>query len=451
MAGQIISLIGIIISIVFFSWSIYKGLGLVPASLITSLIVIVTSGLNVMEAWNTGIGDAVIPMITGVCGVYIFGGLLGFMYSKSGAATAIAKTLFAPLRKIQNYTLKLVCYIVMMFVIRTLLAVAGIDAMAAMFILIGIIIMAFKDLDISRSYINCVLIAATTLTYYIPYIPYESNVWIPIFMDGFTAGSMAGVRCIIIVLFIIGTLFVLMRSISKDRKNGTCHFDPGNMEDFETEEEGKKYPNFFVTLIPLVIIIVLYNFFSFEAWLSTACGFVAAVILFYRNLDFSKEKDAEGRSKFSSFIEHCNTNSMIIPLYMAFAMLPGGIMTMTSGYQLIITLCERMVNVMPPALGFGIVSILISASGQSAFYVLIDLANQVFIPAGLTAGVAGTLVIVGSTVFDTLPNHPGMIMQAKLTDVPMKVCYPSIFKTTVILTTILTIVTAVLFTVGIAF
>ena len=80
-----------------------------------------------------------------------------------------------------------------------------------------------------------------------------------------------------------------------------------------------------------------------------------------------------------------------------------------------------------------------------------NLANIVFAAAGLELVTAGTIMLAGNTVLNTLPISAEMQVQSQLSDTPLKEGYPPIFKCTVVLTFGLMVVVSILLTLGIIF
>lgn len=444
-ARKVISTIGALIGCVFLTWAIYKGLNMPITSIIVAIFIAITSGVNVQTAWESAMESAVIPQITNITGVYLFGGILGYLYSESGAASRMALTLFKPFSSIKSRVWKQSCYFLAFFILRFLLGLAGLDPMAAMITLIAISVTMFHELDVPRKYVNVMLTLAGTVTALMPWVPQMYNIIIPIFIPGFTASSLAGIRILWIVVIIITSIVWMNLLIARDRKKGFA-FEMGHMQQFKIDEESPK-PNFFISLIPLAVILILYNFFGFSAWLATACGVVVAAFLFYRFLDLKQE----GRSPFGVFIDKVNRNSLIVPLYMVLSGLVGGVITLTPCYDVILAWADSFAASMPLPIGFGIIAMLLILMGNSALFVIAQIANAVFIPAGMTAGMAGVVLMMSNTVFDSLPNAPGIIMQAELTDSPLRVSYPPIFKLTVILTAVIMMFFCLLLSIGLVF
>ena len=129
--------------------------------------------------------------------------------------------------------------------------------------------------------------------------------------------------------------------------------------------------------------------------------------------------------------------------------LPGLAITISPAYELILAGANAIATALPLSLGFGILAVILVVMGNSCTIVLTSLANTIFMPAGLSLTSVSLLMIVGNTVFDTLPNSPFLVAQAELLDSPMPESYPPIFKTTVLLTSAMMVLAIIMAAVGI--
>jgi hypothetical protein len=447
--SEIVSLAGVIIAIVFMMYSIYKGLSLPIAAIISTVFIAVTSGIGIDALWDTCVDSAVVPVFKTYVGLWLFGGIMGYVYGESGASASMAFFLFGPLKKIRNPKTKIFAYLAMFMIMRVILGLTGIDSMAVMVLVLAIIIAFFKELDIPRKYISCVMVCGISAGGMLPYAPCAMNVIIPMFIPQWSASSHGGLRMIWTVAFIVLASLWLAKMVMKDQKNGE-HFEMGRMQNVRVDESDPNRPHWALTFIPIIVVIVLYNFVHCSAWLSTAGGALASIILFARHLDL-KDPTPQGRGKFAMFVENMNTSSMIIPLYLCLNGIMAGAITNAPAYNLIIRLCENIVTVTGPVVGYIIVSVVLVVMGNSAVFVGANLANTVFAAAGLDLVTAGTIMLAGNTVLNTLPNSAEMQVQAQLSDTPLKIGYPPIFKTTVLLTFVLMVLISIPITLGISF
>ena len=453
MALQVISLIGIIIAIAFNCWSVYKGLGLPMSTLISCIIVWVTSAQDIQVQWDVAgetIGSTCVRMLF----LFMFGTILGVVYVESGAIASLGRAFFSPVKKIKNPTWRRIGLLAAFFIIRFIVGLSGIDNMAVMVFMVALVTVLFKEMDAPRKYANACLMVAGTISTFMPSVPTMLNEIVPMFLPGYTASSQAAVRWIFCILFVVGSVFWLNKMIGKDIANGERYVGAKGMDVGDLEDDTIKRPHWILTLLPLILIYVLYNWnswnpnlYAFDGWTSLALGTCLATILFF---PYWKKKGApDGRPFFGYFIDQTNAAAIRIPLYYMIGYALATAVTGSAGWVLISNFCNWMATTMNPAVGFGIASFILVPIGSSAMMINCTLANEVFCPAGLSIASAGTLLIVAQTVLDTLPNSPGMIMQADLTETPMKVCYPPIFKTTVLLTGVIYILNIILAAIGI--
>lgn len=426
--SAIISLIGIVIALVFINYSMYKGLGLPVACIIGGLFIWVTSGINIEVGWAAAVDDFA-PVMGRMAPIFMFGSILGMLYAESGAAASLGLALFRPFKNVQNPTIKRLGTMFMFFALRFLLGLSGIDNMAVMVTMVALVTVLFQELDMPRKYCNACLMVAGTIGTFMPGVPSMLNIILPQFLPGFTANSLFVPRMLFALLFVVISVIWLNAMISKEMQRGVRFVQAGGMNTGNLEDPNVKRPFWVITLIPILIIYVLYNFAGLEAWSSLGIGVVLAGILFIPYI-----KAPEGRGKFGFMVDRINKSALTVPLYYSMTYIPASAMLISSGYALLSVWMESLATTIPLALGFGIISVILVPIGSSALLINAEIANSIFVPAGLSAATAGTLLIVANTVFDSLPNSPGMIMQAELTATPMKEGYPPIFKTTVVLT-----------------
>lgn len=440
---EVISLIGIILALVFINYSMYRGLGLPLACIIGTMIIWIFGGMNFGAAWTDAM-DQTAPVLGQLLPIYMFGAILGMLYTKSGAAASLGLACFRPFKNAKNPNVKMLGTIFMFFILRFIISLSGIDNMALIVTMVALVTVMFQELDMPRKYCNCFLMVSGTIPTFMPGAPTMLNVMLPMFIPGFTSMSCFWPRMLFLIAFIVVATVWLYTMIKKEMDKGEHYIPAKGMNAGDLNDPNVKRPFWVVTLIPLILVYVLCTFASLDSWLALFIGCVAAAILFIPYM-----KAPEGCGKLSWLVDEFNASAVQIPLYYIMTFFPAFAMMAAPGWNLLISWMNGLANSLPLALGFGIVSTVLVPVGSSALVINANIANEIFVPAGLAAGTAGTLLIIANTVFDTLPNSPGMVMQAELTETPMRVCYPSIFKTTVLLTLAIMIVATLMATVGI--
>jgi H+/gluconate symporter-like permease len=426
---QVISLLGIIVAIIFVNVAMYRGLGLPLACIFSAMIIWITGGVDIATGYSDAIGETA-STFARMCSVFGFGAILGMLYAKSGAAASLGLAFFSPFKKVKNQNVKMLGTIFMFFVMRFVLALSGIDNMALIVTTVALVTVLFSDLDMPRKYANAMLMCAGTIPTFMPGAPTMLNVILPTFLPGFTAMSCFVPRMLFLIIFICLASLWLFVMIKKDMDKGEHYVPAKGMDIGDLNDPNVKRPFWVLTLLPLILVYVLCSFASMDAWLALFIGCILAGILFIPYI-----RVPEGRGKFGYMVEQMNDSYIQIPLYYNLTYLPAYAMMAVPGWTLLTNWMNSLAaSSAPLPLTFGLVCTILVPVGSSALVINANIASEIFVPAGLAAGTAGSLLIVANTVLDTLPNSPGMIMQADLTETPLRVCYPSIFKTTVVLT-----------------
>ena len=433
-----VGIIGIIVAFVLMNYLVYKGLNVVLTATLVTFIIVLTSGLSIGEAWNAGMGG--VGALLGILGpIIMFGAVLGMFYTKSGAAASLADALVKPFINAKNMKKQIIGCLAMIFILRIIIGLAGIDNMAIMYTMLAIAAGVFAKCGIPRKYLNVLLMVAGTCGTLVPGAPMSVLITIEQYIPGFRNSGSIVLRSILLIIYVVVAVVIMYSMIKRDMDRGET-YDPGPLAFPDTSEQ--KVPHPLLTILPILAVYLLYNFAHFDAWLALVCGIVVAAVAFGAYIP--KE---EGKSRFSTIIDTANSGVFIVPIAILFSMLPGFIMQQSEAYNVLID--AMAAAPIPSALGFLLISILIvGLAGNAAVVLLGGIATAAFIPAGLSAQACGVILIYATVVLDSLPNNLGIITQCEIMDCKMKECYPSIFRTTVLLTAALSLVVALCAMIG---
>ena len=435
-----IGIIGVILAFILMNVLIYKGLNAVITAMIVTVLVIVTSGMDFNETFTSGLS-----FVGLMCGnfmpVFVFGGILAAIYNATNATASLGKLIMRPFSKSEDLRVKIVGTLSMLVLIRVVIGLAGLDNIAIMPFMIALVVAVFAGCDIPRKYVNGMLIFAGTIGTLIPGVPHQYVLIYQYVVPQFNNNGNLVVRWLLLIVYIIAALWVFWRCISKDVKQGK-HFEAGPLDvpDYSQEIKG---PHWILTFIPVLLVYVTYNFLGLNAWQSLAVACILAIILFYPYFP-----RAEGKKlRIRAIMESVNTGTFTVPLILSAAMLASQALSASPSFNAI---CDAFAKIpIPVAFSFMLAAILLTGmtgGAQAALVIVGGLALSRF--TGLSVQAAGIMALWSTSVLDTLPNNLGIIMQSELTATPMEECYPTIFKTTVILTLIMCVITTVLAAVG---
>lgn len=430
-----IASIGIIAAIVFMSWSIYKGLNPVISAVAAVFIIMLTGQLPVHETWDTAMST--VSMVLGILApILAFGGILGVFYAESGAAASLGRLIMLPARNIQSPTMRRVAILTIFLIVRAVIGLSGIDANALLVPFVSLSLAIFKEFNLPTKYIPCLNIVSTSVANVVPAAPNLYNILMEEVVPGYSASGAIVIRIVLVLLFIVGIVFILNRNMAKDIEKGE-HFVQGPVSVPEFNES-RKNPHWVITLIPILVIFLTYNFTSLEAWSSLLLGVIVAFILFG---PYVPQK--EGKGRFASALDSANKGVWIIPLQMMLVMIASQVMTLSSGLENITN--ALLATSLPTAFVLLLIALLLMGFGGSAASMTIGaLCASTFIPLGLSGMACGVIAIWSSTVLDTLPINTAILLNCDMVGTTMKEAYPSIFKTSVVLTFGLSVLVTVL-------
>ena len=434
-----LGVIGIIVGLILMNYLVYKGLNAVVTAFLVSFLLIFTSGQPFQETWNTAMGDmGILAQVYGP--LFIFGSIMGIMYSNSGAAVAMMQLFMRPFAHAKNPAVKRIGSLMMFMILRVIIGFSGLDSMAIMVTMVAITVALFEACDLPRRYVCCVLMIAGTIGMLVPAAPSVFNVLLVEFLPGYSASGAFALRLILMLAFIVGSVAILELFIRRDVANG-IHFDAGPLE--LPDLDNMKKPHWVLTFIPIISVFVCYNLFHLEAWTSLLIGCILSIALFFPYLP----KD-EGKSRLATVVSTLDAGVNLAPVTLIFAMMPALILPQLPAFEV---LTGFFVNLpIPAAFGFLILCIiLVAAAADSALILMATVAVSTFIPAGLSPMGCGVIIIAASCVLDTLPNNFGLIMQCQLSGVTVKDAYAPIFQTTVVLTFVISIVATLCAMIGI--
>ena len=207
--------------------------------------------------------------------VFLTGSIYGILMHRTGAAASIAE--------------KIVKLVGIKWVIAgTVLATAvltygGISLFVIIFVMYPLALAMFKQADLPKKIIpSCVALGAFTFTMTTPGSPQIQNI-IPMRYLGtgplaaFVPGWIAG-----LFIAIGGIVYIQWRANLCVKKG--MKFDAHD----EIEESAKDIPNFWLSITPSIVIVILLNLFKINIVWSMTTGIILTIILLWKRIDGPK-------------------------------------------------------------------------------------------------------------------------------------------------------------------
>ena len=441
---DIIGLIGIFVAFFIVIFFTYKGFHLAYVVMVACLVVLVTNGMPIIESFNETIMPQVGSQAATLLPLYLFGAIFGKLFIDSGAAHSLSRFLLNLLGKNATAQKKRMIGFSCVIIMNVIFNYVGVDPFASLFTMIGIATGVMYEADIPRKYMPVMLVLGSTLGNVIPGSLAAPNVMCAMILGDYGVGSSSGlVAGLVFVVFVFGmSAFYVNKMMVKDVSSG-MKFEYGPLAPANVDES--HLPPVILTIIPLVIIPVGYNlFFKSAAWASMAVGCVAAIICYGAYVP-----KANGTSRVMTVVNSLNDGVTIagIPAIILLNYTLGYAIEAAPSFE---TIKNFFISLPGPALlALSLMAILLLGAAASAAGMLVAavVAANTFIPVlGVNAGYAFRVLLLSTTVLDSLPFAGAIVAMMSITGIKYKEGYPPIAMTTMLFTFIGNVLAAVLMT-----
>jgi H+/gluconate symporter-like permease len=426
-----IELGGIVLGLIVMVFLAFRGLGMIPTTIIASLVVIITNGMDVWPAFLDGYGATTANYVANYLLLFYFGTLFGELLSKSQAAKAIAmQMLRIPLKN------KALLAVVLA---SAILSYGGVNLFVTVFSIYPIALVLFREENIPKRLFPAALFlgSATFTMVAMPGTPAVQNV-IPAQTFGTTAYSapIMGLICSI-TMFTLGMLW--LRYSQKRLALKGVGFVPGPRDDLSridlSDTEGM--PGFVRAIIPIIVVLGfifgLNPFFEtiFAVNLALVAGVLSAIVLFWESLRF----DLLERLNVSS------RDSVMALLNTAVVVGFGGVVAASSGFDRVVdwTMSLDMNVLISGAISVGVISAVTgSASGGLQVFSdsvgdrYVDMANS----SGISLDAMHRVLAMSAAGLDSMPYSGGYITAITVTQLTHRESYGYFFVTNVVITSI---------------
>ncbi len=418
---------GLVIFLVYKNWSV------LIAALLGTLLCIITNGLPLGETITGLYLPKMVSFISGFFLVYLFGCIQAQIYSRSGAAICIANSIVGLLNidKLPQQK-KQILAMVVITLIGTILAYGGIIVTVVIILLYPIALSILHRADIPKKFVLG-LLASGTFTFALtgPGSPQMTNIVAMNYLGtsstaGLVAGILGAIAELVVMIVIMNTL------INRARSRGE-HFSYHPLD--EVYDSNQQTPSFLLSIIPLIIVFVLFAFLKIDIELALVISSLVSVLLFYKYL----RKDG-----IQSTLNTGALNS-IAPVFTVGVVIGfAGVVSSTDAFLSIVN--GLMALPLPPIVLLIIcVSITCALTGGSStgLLVCLPIMAPIFIDQlGMDPALIHRVSSFAGSILDTLPYSGSILMLLPMCHMKLKEIYPAMFVTTVISTFAGTVVVA---------
>ena len=437
-----INVIGLLFACIFVIYIVYQGWDLPLAILLGAILICVTNGMNILTTVNTMLED--IKFLFGIMLLpFLFGSILAKVLIDSRGALSTAVKLLDILGRGRTDRFRRGIAVAITLII---VAALGYCSFNNAFLQGAVAIAMASATNIPRKYMVAMCMFGTTLSVLLP-----GNVgnamYTSAYMPTISAYSALPVATIISIFVAVVGFILITRNIEKSVAAGD-HWDYGPLAD-PNIDASDKLPPWFLLLVPVVCIIVSFAILKLDIWVSIAIGLISALIVYCPYLPYDKR--AENLNTISRTTSRLKlvTGAGIamagVPILMVMNNGLATVISMSNGFAVV----ESFFRNLPfhPLVNLSLIGTVLTgiASGPAGFLLGLNVAVESYVPMGISAEACRYLLICTFTILDTLPTSMGFLMLTSWAGVKVKDAYPCVFKSTVILPAIATVICLILF------
>ena len=424
--------IGIFLGLICLIILSFAGVGMIPTSLISALVVIVTNSMGVWDAISGSFATATVDYVGTYLTLFFFGATFGGIMSASGAAKSISLMLLDVLGRGKA--------ILVVVLATAILTYGGVSMFVVCFTVYPIALVLFKEEDIPKQLFPAALfLGCSTFTMVsLPGTPAVQNI-IPTTYFGTTAYAAPTLGIITsIFMFVLGYVFLRRCQVGLAKKG--VHFVASPKDDLDaidiSQREG--LPHWLIALIPviaiLVIIFLLKDVFDSLLGVNIALlvGIFLSIVLFRKSFPIKNIIPTMNQGA---------TNCIISLLNAAAVIGFGGVVQASPGFQQIVDFVFgfQMNPLISGSLAVGVVAAA-CGSCSGGLTIFMDALGSTYLQmaqsAGIPAAVMHRVFCLAGAGLDSLPHSGAFITVLEVSDLNHRLAYKYFFFTNIVCTSL---------------
>ena len=387
-----IHILVLVIAIALFGVLAFKQMSALILAPLVTIFVILCSGLPVLESLKGLFMPAATDYVTKYFLTFFVGALFGAVYQYTGAAESIARAIAGLCHG------KYVAPIIMC--ITGILTFGGVSGFVVFFVIYPIALNLFKEGNLTRRLIPAAISAGCwTWSMSAPGSPSIQNV---IAMDSLGTPSTA------IVMFALIFVWLEVRARSFTKK-GIVFDDPTlkfqlTAEELPKPDEEKDLPNVIVAILPIILILVMFNnpMHPFPVETSVFAGVALATILMFKRI--------KGVNEWIGVFNKGAADSGVAILNTAIVVGFGGVVQNTQGFNDLVTALKNM-SMQPLVFVMITVAICAGACGSASggMGVAFNALKDTYLQMGVSLPYVHRIAAIAAGTLDTLPHQGAQI------------------------------------------
>jgi len=402
-----LGVIGLLLGLILLMYLSFKDWGMVPASILASLVVIFTNNMDIWKAFSVSYADSMKGFVGTYLLLFFMGSYFGSLMGEVGAAKSISRAVMKWLGRDKA--------MMIIIVAGAILSYGGVSLFVIVFALYPISLVLFKEANISKNLFPAVMFFGTatfTMTN-LPGTPAITNL-IPTTYFGTTAyaAPVIGIASSI-VIFIVGYYYFKWEN-NRLQKLG-IGFVPGpddKPSDF-TLYDNEDLPSWIQSILPMLVVVVLIFVFKgklnaiYSVVIALTAGVLLTIALFWKRLKNPIKSANEGA-----------VNSITALLNTAVVVGFGGVVAASGGFKEIVefALSLKMDPLISGSIAVNVVAG-ITGSSSGGLTIFMNTLGKEFLAmanaAGISPEVLHRVLVIAASALDSMP-HTGAIVTANV-------------------------------------
>lgn len=429
-------MVGIVIGLVLLMFLAYKGMSILWMAPVTAVIVALTGGLDPLNSYIELYMAGFVGFTKSWFPAFMLGAIFGKILDVSGGAKAIAGMLADKIGKDRA--------ILAVLIGCTALGYGGVSVFVIAFTIYPLALALFREANITRKLIPGTLAAGmfTTAMTSLPGTPQIQNL-IPMEYFGTDAAAAPILGIIASIIMGGGSYWYLLRRSKYYTSKGEVFIEPTvNTENTLTEDED--LPNPYISLIPLLAVVIVLNIVKAHVVIALLSGVVLALLINFTRL----------KGEVVNVLNNGAQNSVLAIINTSAAVGFGAVVREVPGFEAL-TDAILSINITPLAAAAIAVTLMAGATGSSSggLGIALEALSSRFIAAAEASGTSleafHRVSAVASGGLDSLPHNGAIITVLSICGMTHKDSYKEMAVTTIVIPAIATAVIVVLGSMGI--
>ncbi|AZU62260.1 GntP family permease [Neobacillus mesonae] len=426
-------MLSIIVGLVLLMSLAYLGWSIIWVAPLAAGVVAILSGLNVFDTYTGTYMEGLVGFVKNWFPIFLLGAVFGKLMEDTGSARSVAKKVTQLIGKKRA--------ILGVLIASALLTYGGVSLFVVVFAIYPIALELFREANVTRKLLvpTFALGAFTFTMTSMPGTPQIQNL-IPMqyFHTSPTSGVIIGIVTTI-VMAVCGYLWLAFRAKKFTEKNDVYSEPTHTSILAQTDEE--ETPNWLLSLIPLLVVVVLLNIVKLQAIYALLLGIISIMVIHFKHY-----------SKFISSINEGGKGSVMAILNTSAAVGFGAVIAIVPAFDHITSWLLHVSSnpLVAEALSVQIMAIITGSASGGMGIALTTLGKTFYHVAQVTGLSPDALhriaaVASGASIF---PNNGALLTLLAVTGLSHKETYKDVFVVAFLIPTIALIIGIILGAIG---